>query len=149
MATLIDNHKAGFDYEILETLEAGVVLLGYEVKALRARRGSLRGAFVSIRNEEAYLKGAEIPAYQPKNTPESYNPRRERKLLLNKKEIKRLLGTEKEKRLTLIPLSLYSKANTIKAQIAIARGKKKRDKRETIKKREADRDIHRSLKRER
>ena len=115
MATLIDNHKAGFDYEILETLEAGVVLLGYEVKALRARRGSLRGAFVSIRNEEAYLKGAEIPAYQPKNTPESYNPRRERKLLLNKKEIKRLLGTEKEKRLTLIPLSLYSKANTIKA----------------------------------
>lgn len=143
---LIDNKKAAFNYEILDRFEAGVVLLGYEVKSIRQKKGSLRGAYVSMQNEEAYLRGALIPPYQPRNTPAEYNPKRQRKLLLTKNELKKLIGTEKEKGLTLIPLSLYNKKGKIKVEVAIARGKKKHDKRELIKKRDSEREIARTLK---
>ena len=146
MPTLIHNKKVHFDYEILEEFEAGIELLGFEVKSLRAKRGSLEGAHVTIRGGEAFLINAEIPPYQPSNTPKDYDPKRRRKLLLTKKEISLLAGKEAQKGLTLVPISLYTKGRHIKLSFGIARGKKKYDKRETIKKRDTERDVARELK---
>lgn len=145
--SLIENHKARFDYEIIEKIEAGIELLGNEVKSLKNKQGSLEGAFVIIRGEEAYLTGCFIPPYQIQNkNNENYDPHRLRKLLLTKKEIKEFIGKEKIKGLTLIPLSLYNKGKKIKVSVALAKKKKKFDKREDIKKRETDRNILRTLK---
>ena len=146
--TLIDNPKATYDYEILDRLEAGIELFGFEVKSLRGKHGSLKGAHVVANGSETFLLNATIPPYQAKNAPAGYDPTRTRRLLLSKKEAAKLTGTIKEKGLTIIPLSLYNKGRFIKVSIAVARGKKKYDKRDTIKKREADREIHRTLKRE-
>ncbi len=143
MPTYIDNRKAFFDYEVLETVEAGIELFGYEVKSIKAKQGNLQGAYVLVRGGEAYLAKAFVPPFQEKNTP-AYDPERIRRLLLNKQEIKRL--SEIDKKLTIVPISMYSKGKNIKVEIAIVRGKKKYDKRETIKKRETDRDIRRTLK---
>ncbi|MDP6527911.1 MAG: SsrA-binding protein SmpB [Candidatus Pacebacteria bacterium] len=146
MAVLLKNKKAHFDYEISETLEAGIELFGYEVKSLRGKLGSLEGSHVVIRGGEAYLVGANIPPYQPANTPKEYDPARNRRLLLTKKEIASLESTERQKGLTIVPISVYNKGRNIKLEIGIARGKKKYDKRETIKRRDTERDIKRSLK---
>lgn len=146
MKPLIVNKKAYFNYEILEKIEAGISLLGHEVKAIKAGKGSLVGAYVIVRGNEAFLVETDIPPYQPNNVPEKYDQRRPRKLLLHKKELARLVGFEKEKGLTLIPLSLYNKNGKIKVEIGVVRGKKKHDKRETIKKRDTERDIRRTLK---
>lgn len=143
---LVRNKKVGLDYEILDTFEAGLVLHGFEVKAIKMGRGSLEGAYVIIRGGEAFLVRATIPPYQPGNTPKSYDPERARRLLLNKKELHTLLGAEQGRGLTIVPISLYSKGTKIKAEIAIVRGKKKYDKRETIKKRDVEREIRRTLK---
>jgi SsrA-binding protein len=116
------------------------------VKAIRKGMASLRGAHVVVRGGEAYIVGASIPPYQTNNTPVDYDPTRSRRLLLSKKEIRTLLGKEEQKGLTLVPLSLYNKSSVIKVHIAVARGKKKVDKRETIKKRDTNRDIERTLK---
>lgn len=148
MSSLIENKKAHFNYEILETMEAGIELLGHEVKSIRKREGSLEGARVIVRGNEAFLVGATIPPYQPANTEKDYEPERNRKLLLNKKEIMIILGAESKKGLTIIPLSVYNKGRKIKVSVAIVRGKKKYDKRDSIKKRETDRDIRRTLKNE-
>lgn len=121
-------------------------LLGHEVKSLKSHQGSLLGAHVIIRGNEAFLVGMHVPPFQPANTPESYDPYRTRKLLLNKKEISRLAGFEHQKGLTIVPISVYSKGRKLKLEIAVARGKKKHDKREVLKKRDADRDIERTLK---
>lgn len=142
---LLENRKAKFNYELLEKLEAGIELLGSEVKSLRAKLGSLDGAYVIVRGSEAFMVGAYIPAYQPKNVPKGYDERRNRKLLLTKKEITSLTGAEAKKGLTIVPTSVYNKGRKIKVGIAIARGKKKFDKRETIKKREVERDIRREM----
>jgi len=123
-----------------------MVLHGYEVKSLRAGQGSLKGARVVARGGEAYLVGATIPAWQAANAPKSYDPERTRKLLLNIKEIGRISSAEGEKGLTIIPISVYNRDRNLKLEIAIARGKKKEDKRETIKKRDTERDIRRTLK---
>lgn len=144
MTTLITNRKATFNHEILETLDAGVELLGFEVKALRGNRGSLESAYVTVRGDEAFLMSASIPAYQPKNTPTDYDPERNRRLLLTKKEIASLAGNAKG--LTIVPLSVYNVGRKIKVKLAIVRGKKHFDKRETIKSREAKRDLDRELK---
>lgn len=146
MMNLIEYKKANLKYEILEEFEAGLELHGYEVKSVRNKQGSLDGSHITIRGNEAFLIGGYIPPYQPANTPESYDPYRTRKLLLNKKEILELADKEKEKGLTLVPISLYNKGRVIKARIAVVRGKKKHDKRETIKKRDTDRELRRSLK---
>jgi SsrA-binding protein len=147
MASLLYNKKATFNYEVLEKLTAGVQLRGFEVKALKsAKGGSLDGSHIIIRGGEAYLVGAHIPEYQAGNTPAGYDSRRERKLLLTKKELNQLLDIEQTKGLTVVPLSLYNKGRYIKADIAIVRGKKKYDKRETIKKRDVMRDINREVK---
>lgn len=144
--TLISNKKATYNYEILETFEAGIELLGIEVKSLRNKQGSLDGSHVVIRGNEAFLTGAHIPPYQPSNTPKEYDQYRNRKLLLTKKEINELGGHENKKGLTLVPLSVYNKGNKLKVSVAVGRGKKKHDKRETIKKRESERELRRSLK---
>lgn len=147
MSTLVQNKKAGFNYHILEKMEVGLVLSGHEVKALREGKASLRGSYVTIQDGELYLINCNIPPYQPKNTSPNYDPRRKRKLLLKKEEIARLIGKTKEKGATLIPLRFYTKRRMIKLEISVAKGKKKIDKRETIKKREIDRDIQRKMKR--
>lgn len=143
--SLVENKKARFNYEILETLEAGLDLTGAEVKSLRKGQASLDGARVTINNNEAFLLGAYIAPYQPKNQP-NYDPERPRRLLISKEEIKELIGKEKTKRLTIIPLSVYNKKRYLKLSIALVRGKRKYDKRESIKKRDTERDLGRSLK---
>jgi SsrA-binding protein len=140
---LIENRKARFNYELLEKMEAGIELLGFEVKALRNKQGSLDGAYVIVRGGEAFLVNSFIPPYQPKNTPKEHDPRRNRKLLLTKKELAELAGAESKKGLTIVPLSVYNKGRKVKVGIAIARGKKKYDKRETIKKRDTEREMRR------
>ena len=143
MPTLATNPRAKFDYQILETYEAGLVLAGFEVKAVKNGRMALKGSYVTIKNEEVWLINAQITPYQPKNTPADYEPSRTRKLLLRKKELKQIFGRSKEPGVTIIPLKVYRRGGLIKLAIGIARGKKQFDKRETIKKRDLDRDIKR------
>ena len=142
---LAENRRARYDYEILDTYEAGLVLHGYEVKSIKTGRVSLKGAYVVIKDNEAYLINTFIPPYQPANTPDDYNPERNRKLLLNKSEIKSLIGKSKRKGLTLVPLKLYTKRCKIKLGLEIAKGKRDIDKREAIKKRETEREVQRKL----
>ena len=144
--SLIENKRALFDYSIIEEMEAGLVLRGYEVKSLRKGQGSLRGARVVARGGEAYLVGASIPPWQIANAPKSYDPERTRRLLLSKKEIARISSAEGEKGLTTVPIRVYNKSRKLKLAIAIARGKKKEDKRHTIRAREEKRRIERTLK---
>src|SRR3989338_4151333 len=146
MTHYAENRKARFDYEILEKYEAGIELLGVEVKSVRGGRMSLEGAFVIVRGGEVYLINANIPPYQVKNTSKDYDTLRNRKLLLTKKEISELTGNEKNKSLTIVPISVYNKNRKIKVEIALVKGKKKYDKRETIKRRETDREIRREYK---
>ena len=146
MKILAENKKAYFNYEILEKFEAGISLIGQEVKSLKTRGVTLTGSYVILKNEEAFWIGVHIHPYQPKNVPLGYIPERSRKLLLKKSEIKYLIGKSKQKGLTLIPLRLYTKKRKIKLEFAIAKGKKKFDKRELIKKREIEREIKRVLK---
>jgi SsrA-binding protein len=146
MPALAKNPRAKYDYEILETFEAGLVLSGQEVKSIKNGRMSLKGAYITIKNEEVWLINAFIPPYQIKNTPADYEPNQSRKLLLNRSEIKNLIGRTKQKGLTLVPLRVYTKHNRIKLEFGIGRGKKKVDKREKIKKREAQRRIDRAFK---
>ena len=146
MTTFVHNKKVNFNYEITDTFDAGIELLGPEVKSLRLGQVSLDGAHVIIRGEEAYLVGATIAPYQPGNDDAKFDPARTRRLLLSKKDIKELIGTSARKGLTLVPISVYNKGRYIKLSIGVARGKKKFDKRETLKKKEATRDVARSLK---
>ena len=143
---LVENKKVGFDYTILEEIEAGIELHGYEVRSLRAGRGSLKGARVVARGGEAYLVGASIPAWQPANAPKAYDPERSRRLLLSRKEIAHVASAEGEKGLTIVPLRVYNKSRNLKLKIAIARGKKKEDKRQSIRARDEKRRIERTLK---
>jgi SsrA-binding protein len=146
MNTYIQNRKATFNYEILETFEAGVVLSGHEVKAIRAGMGSLLGAYVILRGKEAFLVKASITPFQVANTPKKYEPDRARKLLLNHKEISHLEKELNTAGLTIVPIKLYSSSQKVKLEIALVRGKKKADKRESIKERDTKRDIQRTLK---
>ncbi len=144
-AELIYNKKINVDYEVLETFEAGIELLGQEVKSLRSNQGSLLGAHITVRGGEVFLIASNIPPYQIKNTPTDYDSKRNRKLLLNKAQIQQLASLEAKKGLTIVPISMYNKAKKIKVQIAVVRGKKKFDKREDIKKRDVDRDLRREF----
>lgn len=146
MADLIKNKKVYFNFEITKEYEAGIQLHGFEVKSIRKKQGSLEGSYVIIRGGEAFLIGATIPPFQPANTPENYDPERVRKLLLNRDEIAELVGLEKQKGLTIVPISVYSKNRNLKVKIGIAKGKKQYDKREDIKKKDTKRDIERTLK---
>lgn len=143
---LIEHKKARLLYELLDEYEAGIELLGGEVKALRGKQGKLEGAHVIIRGGEAYVTGMHIPPYQPANAPKEYDPARTRRLLLTKKELAELAGFEKQKGLTIVPISVYTKNRKLKLRIATARGKKKYDKRADLKKRDAEREIGRTMK---
>ena len=141
MKLLAKNKKAYYNYEILEKFEAGVSLLGQEVKSIKLGRINLIAGYVVLKNNEVFLINTKVPPYQPNNTPADYNPERPRKLLLNKSEIKYLIGKTQQKNLTLVPLRVYtSKRSRIKIEIALAKGKKKYDKRQAIKKREFERE---------
>jgi len=144
--SLIENKKAHLNYEILEEFEAGIELLGPEVKSLRNKLGKLEGAHITIRGGEAYLIGASIPPYQAGNMAEGYEPARNRKLLLTKKEIVALGEHESQKGLTIVPLRVYNKGRNLKLSIGVARGRKKYDKRAVLKERDSKRDIDRTLK---
>ncbi|MEK7067178.1 MAG: SsrA-binding protein SmpB [Patescibacteria group bacterium] len=146
MATFADNKKAYFEYEILERYDAGLKLFGHEVKSIIHKGVNLAGAFVIIRGGEAYIINLNIPPYQPKNTPANYEEGRTIKLLLTKTELNHLIGVAETKGLTLIPLKLYNKNKRIKVEIGVARHKKLHDKRATIKQRETEREIDRTLK---
>jgi len=145
MKVFSENKKAYFSYEISEKLEAGIALNGQEVKSIKSGRINLAGSYVVLKNEEAFLVGANVPPYQPKNAPGDYDPQRSRKLLLRRNEIERLIGKTKERGLTLVPLKVYSNKGKIKLEFAVGKGKKTQDKRETIKRREVDREISREL----
>lgn len=149
MPNITVNKKVFFDYEILETFEAGIVLFGHEVKSIKTGHINLDGAYVVLQNNEAYLLNAKIPAYQPANTPKEYDPARSRKLLLRKKELIYLIGKSAQKGLTLAPLRVYTKRSKIKLEFGLAKGKRKYEKRELIKKRETQKEIERGLKTER
>jgi len=150
MKIFSENKKAHYDYEILEKFEAGLVLQGQEVKSIKGGHINLAGSYVVFKQParpgegEPYLVGAKIPAYQPKNTPEDYNPERLRKLLLNKKEINLLIGKSNQKGFSIIPLKIYEKNGRIKLEFGLAKGKKKYDKKEKIKKRDIEREIQRA-----
>ena len=140
MPKLASNKRARYDYEILDTIEAGVVLTGQEVKSAKTGHAALKGAFVQIRHGEAWLKNAFIAPYTHAGNLETYDPYQNRKLLMRKKEIEKLKKKLDTEHLTIVPISLYTKAGKIKLEIGLGRGKKQRDKRAATKKRELDRE---------
>ena len=144
--SLVTNRKASFNYEILDKYVAGIELFGFEVKSLKKSQGSLEGSHVTMRGNEAFIVGMFIPPYQTNNTPKDYDPHRNRKLLLNRKEVLDLAKIEGTKGLTIVPISVYNKGTKIKLDIATAKGKKKFDKRESLKKQTSLRDVERDLK---
>ncbi|MCC6934854.1 MAG: SsrA-binding protein SmpB [Candidatus Yanofskybacteria bacterium] len=139
MADLATNPRARFDYDILETVEAGIVLTGPEVKSIKAGHASIKGAYVKILNGTPWLIGASVPPYQPGNAPKEYRERADRKLLLSKQQTAGLIGLAQAHGVTLVPIRLYIKRKLIKLEIGVARGKKKYDKREAIKKKDVQR----------
>ena len=145
MPTLANNRKAFHDYSIEDTLEAGLVLSGHEVKSAKTGQATLTGAYVTIRAGEAFLRNAYIGRYKQATGLETHDESRERKLLLRKQEIVRLQDQAKEKGLTLVPLELYTKKGLIKLKIGVARGKKQYDKRASIKTKESKRKIERMI----
>ncbi|MFZ4632109.1 MAG: SsrA-binding protein SmpB [Patescibacteria group bacterium] len=151
MPQLAINKKANFDYELQDKYEAGLVLFGHEVKAVRAGQISLKGAFITIRTKngksELFLVNAQISPYKSAGDMPEYNQFRERKLLLKHEEISHLLGKKLTEGLTLIPLKIYTNHSFLKLEFAVAKGKKKYDKRETIKKRDIDRRLRSLTKR--
>lgn len=144
---LSENKKALFDYEVLEKYQAGIVLTGQEVKSIKNKRMNLHGSFVVLKDNEVFLLNASVPPYQPNNLFIEYNPQRSRKLLLQKSEINELIGKSRQKGLTIVPLKVYNHKGKIKVEFALAKGKRKVDKREKIKTREAQREIDRAIKR--
>ena len=146
MKELSKNKRSYFDYDILEKIEVGIELLGFEVKAAKSGKIDLSGSYARLKDEQAWLVGASISPYQPNNTPKEYDPGRDRRLLLTKKELKTLSGKHKESGLTIVPLRAYIKGRLVKIELGLARSKKKWDKRDTIKKRESDTEIRRTFK---
>ena len=149
MPTLALNRQARYDYAIQETFEAGLVLYGYEVKSARNGDINLKGAYVSLSKGELYLVGCHIGRYKKAGIMPEYEPLRRRKLLLHKREIRRLIGKLEEKGLTLVPIKVYTTHNRVKLEFGIGKGKKKYDKREDIKKRDVKRSLQQQLKAQR
>ena len=146
MSTLATNKHAKVNYEILEEYEAGLKLTGAEVKSIKGGHAQIDRAFVSIEGGMVWLKGAHVSAYKPAGMQPGFDPERTRRLLLHKREIQRMIGKSGEAGLTFVPLSLYTKGDLVKLSFALARGKKKFEKRETIKTREFNRERDRLIK---
>jgi SsrA-binding protein len=140
-----ENKKAMFDYEVLEKFEAGLVLFGQEVKSIKTGHVNLSGSYVSLASGEPFLLGVKVPPYQPNNAGADYNGERQKKVLLNRKEIDYLIGKTKTKGFSLIPLKVYDNNGRIKLEFGLARGKKKYDKKEKIKSRDIQRETDREL----
>jgi SsrA-binding protein len=145
MEDLVSNRKVFHHYEILETMEAGIVLLGTEIKSLRNHGGNIQDAYVIFHQGDAYLKNSSIAPYKFGNV-FNHEEKRERKLLLHKRELLKLKSMTDEKGLTIVPLAFYLKKGFVKVKLGVARGKKAHDKRAAIKAREAKRSIDRSMK---
>lgn len=145
MTDFATNPRARFDYEILETIEAGLVLRGYEVKSIKTGKVSIKGAYVRIINGAPWLVGAVIAPYQSGNVPPEYQEQADRKLLLNRSQVATLVGLAHAHGVSLVPLRLYAKKGLIKLEIGIARSKKKYDKRESIKKKDIARSRQRGM----
>lgn len=143
---ITDNRKARFQYEILETYEAGISLTGTEVKSIRAGRVNIRDSYGLVRGGEVWLLNANISPYQASGQFFNHEPTRTRKLLLKRREINKLVGKLEQKGLTLVPLKMYFKRGLVKVSLGLGKGKKLYDKRETLKARQAKRDIERALK---
>ena len=143
--TIAENRRARHDYQLLERIEAGLVLTGTEVKSLRDGRVTLAHAFADIRDGEAWLHGVEIATYDHGNRA-NHEPTRPRKLLLHRREIDSLYGMVREKGLTIVPTRLYFKDGRVKVELAVARGKEQRDKRRDVADRDAKRQMERALK---
>lgn len=141
---IAQNRKARHDYEILATYEAGIVLQGTEVKSLRDGRANLKDAYAAVREDEVWLYGVHISPYSHGNI-NNHEPERDRKLLLHRNEIRRLIGKTKETGLTLVPLQLYFKNGKVKVELALAKGRKQYDKRQAIAKRDSDRELARTF----
>jgi SsrA-binding protein len=146
MPTLAYNKRAGFDYEILEKYEAGLSLLGFEVKAIKTGHISLKESFVTSRGQELFLTNANVPLYKQAGNIKNYEPTRPRKLLLKRKEIAYLIGKSRMQGLTLIPLRVYTKKRLLKLEFSVGKGKKQFDKRDKIRKREAEIKMRRHFK---
>lgn len=146
MKPIVENKKARMEYEFVDTYEAGIELLGFEVKALRAGKASLVGSHVVVRGGEAFLVGATVSPYQESNTPKNYDPERTRRLLLSKKELATLEGSSSQKGLTIVPIMVYNKNRRLKLSVALARKKKSHDKRATLKEKDDKRAMDRTLK---
>ncbi len=146
MSTLAINKKANFDYFLVNTYEAGLVLSGQEVKSARSGQASLKESFVTLKGNELYLTNAYIAPYKQAGLKQINDPTRSRKLLLRKAEIRQLIGKVRTEGLTLVPIKLYTKKRLLKLSFAVGKGKKKFDKREDIAKKEANRSIERALK---
>jgi len=144
-ANIAENRKAYHDYHLLETFEAGIVLLGTEVKAIREGRVNLRDSFARLDNGEAYLYNVNISPYSHRGYAQ-HEPLRPRKLLLHRDEIRKLVGKTVERGMTLVPVRMYFKNGRVKVAVSLAKGKKEYDKRETIKKRETDRETRAAVK---
>ncbi len=145
MKLVADNKKARFDFEILETYEAGVVLRGSEVKSIRNGSVNLKDAYVSFIGDEAFLQNAHISVYQASSY-NNHEPERLRKLLLNRNELNKIIAKTRERGLSCIPLKIYFKDGRIKIEIALCKGKKSHDKRDAIKKRDVDRETQSAMK---
>ncbi|MCR4405716.1 MAG: SsrA-binding protein SmpB [Anaerolineae bacterium] len=143
--TVATNRKARHDYHIVESFEVGIVLTGSEIKSIRAGRVNLRDSYAIVRDGELWLINSHIAPYDPASR-QNHEPRRHRKLLMHRHQINRLAGQVQERGYTLIPLRMYLRGGRAKVELALARGKRQYDKRETIAKREADRQIERALK---
>lgn len=143
--TYAKNKKAFHDYHILETFEAGIVLNGDEVKSIKGNQANLKGSYIDVQNDEAFLNEAHISRYKHSSRQES-NPTRKRKLILHKKEIFKIDKAISEKGITAIPLELFPRKGLIKVKVGICKGKKLHDKRETLKRRSQDIEINRQLK---
>jgi SsrA-binding protein len=147
--TAVSNRRARKDYDIIDTYEAGLVLMGTEVKALRAGNANLKDSYAALKNNELWLHNLYIGPYPPAGPHGQHEPERVRKLLLNRNEIDRLIGKVIEKGLTLVPLRIYFKTGRAKLELAVARGRKQHDKREIKKKEATDREIVQALRRRR
>lgn len=143
---LSDNRKARYLYEILETYEAGVELVGTEVKSIRAGKVNLQDGFALVRNGQVWLMNVHISPHHTTSQVFNHDPRRTRRLLLHRQEIRKLIGRVEQEGLTLVPLKIYLKGGWVKVDLALARGKKLHDKREDLKRKQDQRDMQRALK---
>src|SRR4030042_6335345 len=146
MSGLALNKRASFDYDISDKYEAGIVLRGYEVKSVKTGHISLKGSFVTVKQNELYLTNANIPLYKHAGEVKNYDPSQPRKLLLHKAEIRTLIGKSRAQGLTLVPIRVYTVRGLLKLEFGVGKGRKKHDKREVIKKRESKRKINSALK---